>query len=226
VPVVSPSRPAEPPRSLRRDASRNRERLLEAARELFAERGLNVTMDEIARAAGVGVGTAYRRFGNRDELIGALFEERMQEYVALAEDAVAQADAWAALERYLERSIAMQAADRGLHDLLIGNASALERVARIRDRMLPLIDQLVRRAQEAGDVRPDITVSDVPLLGLMLGQVVGFSHDIAPDLWRRYLTLLLDGLRTSRAAPSPLSVPPLESRQLDAAMSCHRPHRR
>jgi AcrR family transcriptional regulator len=217
---------AEAPRSLRRDACRNRERLLDAARELFAERGLNVTMDEIARSAGVGVGTAYRRFGNRDELIIALFEERMLEYVALAEHAVAQADAWEALETFLERSVAMQAADRGLHDLLIGNARALERVARIRDRMLPLIDRLVRRAQEAGDLRPDITVTDMPLLGLMLRQVVDFSHDIAPDLWRRYLTLLLDGLRTRRAAPSPLSVPPLQARQLDAAMSCHRPHRR
>jgi AcrR family transcriptional regulator len=226
VATVSPSASAEPPRSLRRDASRNRERLLEAARPLFAERGLNVTMDEIARSAGVGVGTAYRRFGNRDELICALFEERMLEYVALAEDAVTQPDAWEALETFLERSVAMQAADRGLHDLLIGNARALERVARIRDRMLPLIDQLVRRAQEAGDVRPDITLTDMPLLSLMLRQVVDFSHDIAPDLWRRYLTLLLDGLRTRRAAPSPLSVPPLQPRQLDAAMSCHRPHRR
>ena len=224
VAVVPPT--AEPPRSLRRDASRNRERLLEAARELFAERGLTVTMDEIARSAGVGVGTAYRRFGNRDELICALFEERMQEYVALAEDAVGQADAWEALERFLERSTAMQAADRGLHDLLTGNAGALERVAHIRDRMLPLIDQLVRRAQEAGDVRPDIALTDMPLLGLMLRQVVDFSHDIAPDLWRRYLTILLDGLRTRRAAPSPLSVPPLRPRQLDAAMSCHQPHRR
>jgi AcrR family transcriptional regulator len=226
VATVSPSRSVQPPRSLRRDASRNRERLLAAARELFAERGLNVTMDEIARAAGVGVGTAYRRFGNRDELICALFEERMLEYVALAEDAVTQPDAWEALETFLERSVAMQAADRGLHDLLIGNARALERVERIRDRMLPLIDRLLRRAQDAGDVRPDITVTDMPLLGLMLRQVVDFSHEIAPDLWRRYLTLLLDALRIRRAAPSPLSVPPLKPRQLDAAMSCHQPHRR
>jgi AcrR family transcriptional regulator len=224
--AASPSRSAESPRSLRRDASRNRERVLEAARALFAERGLNVTMDDIAASAGVGVGTVYRRFGTRDELICALFEERMLEYVALAEDAVGQADAWQALETFLERSVAMQAADRGLHDLLIGNARALERVARIRDRMRPLIDRLVRRAQEAGDMRPDITLTDMPLLGLMLRQVVDFSHDIAPDLWRRYLTLLLDGLRTRRAAPSPLSVPPLQPLQLDAAMSCHQPHRR
>jgi AcrR family transcriptional regulator len=209
--------------TLRSDASRNRERLLVAARELFAERGLHVTMDEIAKAAGVGVGTAYRRFRNRDELIAALFEERIREFVAGAEDAAADPDPWRALEGYLEHSMAMQAADRGLHDLLIGNAAALERVADARDRLWPLVEGLVRRAQEAGRLRGDIAVSDLPVVNLMLREVVDFSHDVAPDLWRRYLALVLDGLRGER---SPLPQPPLAPDELEAAMACHQPRRR
>ena len=208
---------------LRRDASRNRERLLAAARELFAERGLHVTMGEIAAAAGVGVGTAYRRFRNRDELIVALFEERIREYVAIAEQAVAAPDAGSALEIFLERAMAMQAADRGLHDLLIGNDEAHARVAHIRDQLRPLLEDLVRRAQDAGWLRPDITATDVPVLTLMLREVVDFSHDVAPELWRRYLALMLDGLRGRR---SDLPTPPLASDELEAAMACHTPRRR
>src|SRR4051794_22531358 len=92
-----------PGRPLPADAERTRPRLLDAARVLFAERGLDVTRDEIAPHAGVGVGTAYRRFGSRDELIGALFEARMEEYVALAEDALREPDAWAGLTGFLQR---------------------------------------------------------------------------------------------------------------------------
>src|SRR3954452_25583966 len=121
-----------PGRPLRADAERNRTRLLDAARELFAERGLDVSMDEIAHHAGVGVGTAYRRFGSRDELIGALFEARMEEYVALAEDALREPDAWVALTGFLERSLAMQAADRGLKDLVFSHGRARGRVTRVR----------------------------------------------------------------------------------------------
>src|SRR3954468_15265900 len=146
-----------PERPLRADAERNRARLLDAARELFAERGLDVSMDEIAHHAGVGVGTAYRRFGSRDELIGALFEARMEEYVALAEDALREPDAWAALARFLERSIAMQAADRGLKDLVFSHSHALDRVVRVHARMLPLVETIVERAQAAGALRPDLS---------------------------------------------------------------------
>src|SRR4051812_865828 len=181
-----------PERPLRADAERNRTRLLDAARELFAERGLDVTMDEIAHHAGVGVGTAYRRFGSRDELIGALFEARMGEYVALAEDALAEPDAWAALARFLERSTAMQAADRGLKDLVFSHGHALERVARVRARLLPLVEQLVERAQAAGELRADLSARDMPLISLMLSNVVDFTCASDPELWRRYLALILD----------------------------------
>jgi len=214
-----------PGRPLRADAERNRERLLEAARTLFAERGLDVTLDEIAHRAGVGVGTAYRRFGNRDELIGALFEARMEEYVALAEAALRERDAWRALTRFLERSTAMQAADRGLKDLVFSHGHALDRVARVRERLLPMVERLVERAQAAGALRPDLSGRDMPLISLMLSNVVDFACPTDPELWRRYLVLVLDGLRTSRADPSPLPEPALDPTQLDEAMTRWRPRR-
>jgi len=209
--------PAERP--LRRDASRNRERVLEAARELCAARGLDVTMDEIARHAGVGVGTAYRRFENRDALVGALFEERMGDYVALAEAALAEPDAWDGLAGFLERSVAMQAADRGLKDLLMSHEHAIDRIGRIRERVRPLIEELIGRAHRQGALRADVAAADVAVLSLMLGRVIDFSGDVAPELWRRYLALLLDGLRGERAAPAALPVAPLAREQMDAAMS-------
>src|ERR671921_857965 len=101
-------------RSLRKDAARNRERLLAAAAELFAERGLNVTLNDIAHRAGVGVGTAYRRFANKDEVIDALFEQRLEGVIAVAEDALRDPDPWRGLVTFLARSLEMQFGDRGL----------------------------------------------------------------------------------------------------------------
>jgi len=213
-------------RPLRRDAERNRARLLEAARILFADRGLDVTMDEIAHHAGVGVGTAYRRFGSRHELVGALFEARMEEYVALAEDALREPDPWRGLAGFLERSTAMQAADRGLKDLVFSHVHALERVARVRRRIMPLVEQLVERAQAAGALRGDLAAGDMPLIGLMLSHVFDFSCAADPELWRRYLALVLDGLRAGRPESGPLPRPALDAAQLDAAMTRWRPPRR
>jgi len=190
-----------------------------AARELFADRGLDVTMDEIARHAGVGVGTAYRRFENRDALVAALFEERMADYVALAEDALGDPDAWNGLTTFMERSVAMQAADRGLKDLLMRHERAVDRITRMRERVRPLMEELIRRAQREGALRPDVAAPDLALLSVMLGQVIDFSHDVAPELWRRYLALLLDGLRTRREDTAALPVAGMTRAQLDAAMS-------
>jgi AcrR family transcriptional regulator len=207
-------------RPLRSDAARNRERVMQAARELFAERGLDVTMDEIARHAGVGVGTAYRRFENREALVEALFDDRIADYVALAETALADPDPWNGLVAFLETSVAMQAADRGLKDLLLGQAHTLERMARVREQMLPRLEELIGRAHAAGVLRPDVGVLDLPLLSLMLGRVIDLGE---PDLWRRYLPLLLDGLRAGTAPRSELPVPALDREQLDAALACLRP---
>jgi AcrR family transcriptional regulator len=209
-------------RPLRRDASRNRELIVAAARELFAERGLEVTMDEIARRAGVGVGTVYRRFPRREEIIRALFEQRMEDFLALAEQSLADPDPWHGLVEFLEQGLAMQAADRGLKELLVGQGHGGESGKRMRARVIPIIEQLVTRAQQAGVVRSDIGALDLPLLSLMLGQVIDFSHAVEPELWRRYLALLLDGLRSEG---NPLPLAPLDPAQLDAAIATLHPSR-
>jgi AcrR family transcriptional regulator len=210
---------------LRRDAQRNRERLLEAARELFAQRGLAVTLDDIAQRAGVGVGTAYRRFGSREELIVALFEERMHEIVSLAQEAFASDDPWTALVDFLTRMAELQAGDRGLKEVLLGSGAGRERVGRIRDELRPRAQALIERAQAAGAVRPDIDASDLPLLQMMIGAVADVAPPERPELWRRFLALLLDGIRMPGAARAQLPGPPLGFDALEDVMCRWRPPR-
>jgi AcrR family transcriptional regulator len=207
--------------TLRRDAERNRQRILEAAREGFAERGLGITLDEIARLAGVGVGTVYRRFPNKELLLDALFEERIGEVVALAEDAVADEDAWRGLASFLEGAVGLLASDRGLRELVLGSTYNPERVVHARTRIKPQVDQLVARAQAQGTLRPDVGASDFPLLMMMLDAVVATTRDVDPRSWRRALGIVLDGLR----APGTASLPgaPLEVPQLERAIRAWRP---
>src|SRR3954469_4530451 len=109
---------ADSARNLRKDAAINRERLLSAAGELFAEHGLNVTLNDIAHHAGVGVGTAYRRFANKEEVISALFEQRLQEVADIAQEALDNADAWAGLVDFIARAMHLQFGDRGLNEIM------------------------------------------------------------------------------------------------------------
>jgi AcrR family transcriptional regulator len=204
---------------LRRDAERNRRRILAAAAEAFAEGGLAVTMDEIARRAGVGVGTVYRRFPDKELLIEALFEQRIDELVVLAEAAREDPDPWHGLVHFLETALALQAADRGLKEVVLSAAHGHERVARARARIAPVVDELIDRAQAAGELRPDVAGPDLALVQLMLGAVVDQTRDVAPDTWRRFLAIVLDGLRSRREAPSPLPAGPLDARRLDRAMA-------
>jgi AcrR family transcriptional regulator len=215
---------ARPPgRPLRRDAERNRERILAAAAEAFAEGGLAVTMDEIARRAGVGVGTVYRRFPDKQLLIEALFEQRIDDLVALAVAARDQPDAWDGLVRFLEGFVALQAADRGLKEVLLTPDRGQERVARARSRLAPVVDDLVERAKAEGVLRPDVVGPDLGLIQFMLGALADVTREVEPELWRRFLGIALDGLRTRRDAPSPLAPGPLDDRSLDRAMGASRP---
>ena len=213
-------------RPLRADAARNRARLLVAARAVFAERGLDATMDEIARRAGVGVGTAYRRFRNRDDLIAALFEERLDEFMRVLDDALADDDPWRGLSHFLERWMEMQAEDRGFKELLLQSAEGRERVRLFRAHIRPRVGELVRRARDAGEVRADLVEDDVLLVSLMTGAVADFACGVEPQLWRRALTLQLDGLRAHRTGATPLPVGPLDQDQTDRAMAAWRPGRR
>jgi AcrR family transcriptional regulator len=205
-------------RPLRRDAARNRELILAAAGEVFASRGLEVTLDDIAHHAGVGVGTVYRRFHDKEQLIDALFDERMDAVVTAAEEALEAEDPWLGLEGFFVAIFELQAADRGLRELAFAGRHGRERVALVRARLEPLVEELVTRAQASGDLRGDVCVDDVPIIQKMLAEVIGISGGVSPDLWRRYLTIVLDGLRTRRDGPTPLPVAALEHGQLEACM--------
>jgi AcrR family transcriptional regulator len=207
--------------TLRRDAERNRQRILEAARQGFAERGLGITLDEIARLAGVGVGTVYRRFPNKELLIDALFEERIGEVVALARAAAGDEDAWRGLSRFLEGAVDLLASDRGLRELVLGATYAPERIVHGRSRIKPLVDDMVGRAQAQGTLRPEVGASDFPLLLMMLDAVVDTTRDVAPATWRRALGIVLDGLRAPGTTPLPGA--PLEVPQLERAIQAWRP---
>jgi AcrR family transcriptional regulator len=212
-----------PERPLRRDAERNRRRILEVAREAFAEDGLAVTLDAIARRAGLGVGTIYRRFPDKEQLIDALFEERMGEMVVMAEEALRSEDAWDGLVVFLEAATAAHADDRGLKEVALSGAHGLERVARARELMFPLVTRIVARAQEQGTLRPDVEPTDLPLLQLMLGSLSECTRDVEPEVWRRFLGILTDGLRTQRDGPTPLDCAGLKPEQVQRTMRCWRP---
>src|SRR4051795_3432742 len=208
--------------TMRRDAEANRERLLAAAGELFAERGLAVTLNDIAHHAGVGVGTAYRRFANKEAVIDALFEQRLRDMALLADDALRDADAWHGLVWFLERSLDMQFGDRGLNQIMNAPILGLDRISAARDRIAPLIKQLVDRAVRDGAVRPDLDQSDLIFIQLGLSAIMDSTRTIAPNLYRRYLTLVLDGIRTGRGSFTPLPSPALTAAQTHRAMTGRR----
>ena len=142
-----------PGRTLRKDAERNRQRILEAAAEVFTERGFEATLDDVAREAGVGVGTVYRRFPDKAALADALFKERIDTLVAMAEHAQDQPDAWAALVTFIEGAAGMLSGDRGLRQLLMFAAQGHDRVNYARDRMRPALDGLLKFGFGIGRLR-------------------------------------------------------------------------
>ena len=216
--------PTEAARPLRRDAERNRRRILEAASAAFTERGLAVTMDDIAARAGVGVGTVYRRFPDKELLIEALLEDRLSEIAVRGEQALESEDAWEALIGFLEYGLELQAADRGLKDLLLSTAHGRDRIAAVRERLAPIADALVERAQQAGRLRPDLQGTDFALLHVMVGATIDFTRDVEPEAWRRALGIVIDGLRPHPDL-TPLRAPALGRGQVDQAMRDWKPPR-
>ena len=207
---------------LRADAERNRQRLLAAAKDLFATRGLDVTLDDIARHAGVGTGTAYRRFPNKDALIDALMVDRIGEMAAIAEECLQEPDPWRGLTGFFERAVALQAVDRGLKEVLFSSGRGRQRSDHARRQMAPVVTKLVRRALDAGAVRSDFSTTDVPVINFMLAMVVDLGRGIEPDLYKRYLAIVLDGLRP-RDDLEPLPVDALKMRDFQEALARWKP---
>jgi AcrR family transcriptional regulator len=202
-------------RGLRRDAQRNRERILVAARTLLARDGVETSVEDITREAGVGMGTLYRHFATKDELVDAVLEDAFEEIVRVAEQAAAEEDAWVGFTSFLEQALELHAANRGLKDVLATSEHGRRRAEAMRARMRPLLRLMIERAQAQGALRPDFTAEDVPLVFWTSGRVIEATEGVAPEYWRRYLGLLLDGLRAGAATP--LARPPLTRAQLDRA---------
>jgi AcrR family transcriptional regulator len=213
-------------RPLRKDAERNRQRILDAAQELFTERGLGVTLNDIAHHADVGVGTVYRRFPDKQRLIDALFDERIGEMVSLAEESLADPDPWEGLVGFLERGLDLQACNRGLKELLQDAPEGLQLVESARDRLVPLVSALVERARDAGTLRADVQHEDLPLIQLMIGEIIDRTRHVDPELWRRYLEITLRGLRAHPDPTEPLSIPAPDVDQLDRVLRTPPPPRR
>jgi AcrR family transcriptional regulator len=201
-------------RPLRKDAERNRQRILRAAAEVFTTRGLQTSLDDVARHAGVGVGTVYRRFPDKDSLVEALFEERLQRIITLADEAWTEPDSWTALASFLEKAGEVLAADRGLREIFMYATYGRDRIESAKARMLPAVTRMLRRAQEDGQLRADVQPTDMPFIEFMLTAAAQYAGQDNRGVWRRYLTIILDGLKPQRDGTTPLPVPALTPDQM------------
>jgi AcrR family transcriptional regulator len=214
--------PVAPAKALRKDGARNRALLVEAARAVFAERGLDATLDDVAKAAGVGVGTAYRHFANKQELARELMAQSFGLLVEDAQAALLVADPWEALSGFLEVSATRLVRDRGLHQAMFGPA-AFEK-APMRPDLVAAVLELFARAKAAGVLRPDVEAMDVVPLYAMMGVASDIGSVVGPQQWRRSLAFFLDGMR---AIDRPqLTTPAIPIDRLEDALAATKPRRR
>jgi AcrR family transcriptional regulator len=201
-------------KALRRDAQRNRDHLLTAARAAFTEDGVAASLEGIAGRAGVGIGTLYRHFPSREALVEAVFDDQVGAWLAAAERAAGADDAWQGLCEYLERMLELQAEHRALHDVFMQDPGG-ERHAEARAEMRRLLERVLARAREQGALRGDYTAGDLAMLFWSLGPVLDATASIAPHAARRHLGLVLDGLRAGAATAQ--VDPPLTDAELAEA---------
>jgi AcrR family transcriptional regulator len=200
--IVAMEAPARP---LRADAARNRARVLDAARTAFAEAGLDVGVEEIARRAGVGKGTLYRRFPTKEALVRAIFEDILDEVERRVAESEAVADAGEAFASYLRGAAEMQACNQGFYDVVAHRLGAGALTDEQRRRILAAAARPLKRAQEAGAVRADLVPEDVQMILRMVGATTRPAPDGTPmdDYWPRYVGLVLDALRPQAATALP-----------------------
>ncbi|MBM7415386.1 MULTISPECIES: TetR/AcrR family transcriptional regulator [Nocardiaceae] len=199
---MKPTTAAKP---LRADAERNKLKIIDCARELLARKGLEITLDDVAARAGVGVGTVYRRFANKQELIDGILEQRLVDVLSRAEVAAEADDPWAAMVDFFEFLCRHMAADRGLGHVVLGCDDGLDRIAAVRSKLEPTIDTLIKRAQKAGKLRPDVQPGDLFTLVRMIVAGAEVADEVDEDNWRRYFALVIDSLAAvpDRSVPLP-----------------------
>jgi AcrR family transcriptional regulator len=190
-------------RTLRADARRNRERVLDAARECFAQAGLDAQMDEIAAAAGVGVGTVYRHFPTKQALAEAIATDHFDRLAASALESLEESDAWEGFANFLRSSAQAQAGDRALAEVMAAEPEVMCDAANRRADLHEALAELVLRAQRAGELRPDLVPADVPMLICGIGRAT-LAGSAGPTMsTRRYLEIMLDGLRAPGSGELP-----------------------
>jgi AcrR family transcriptional regulator len=208
------------PRPLRADAERNRRRILDAAATVLAAEGLDAGVDVVARAAGVGVGTVYRRFPTKDDLLEAVVTDRIETLERRLAEVAAAADAWEAFAATAETLAGSIARDRGFFQVL---QEARERMPDTTDRArrctLDAVAPILRRAQDAGEVRADVEPIDVISLCSVAARLPHWRLEREPELWRRYLGVVLDGLRPAAARPLPHPAPSAEPQSGESTTS-------
>ena len=201
---------------LRRDARESRDKLIAAAQAEFAAQGVDASLEKIARDAGVSIGTLYRHFPTRLDLLMAALRPRLQEFVDGADKAVKMDDPWDGFVAYLDNLFAVQAGDRGFNDFLSRRFPGNSETEHIHDVMCQQIEDVLARAQDAGKARPDITRADIINLIWSNGRIIEATSAKAPMAWRRQLYLMLDAYRAERAHSIP--EPPMTDDQLYDAM--------
>ncbi|NUP82980.1 MAG: TetR/AcrR family transcriptional regulator [Nonomuraea sp.] len=217
------SEPSGEQPGLRSDAERNRERILAAARRLYAGHGLGVSMACIARAAGVGKATLSRRFATREELINAVFADRMDAYAAAVAQALADPDPWHGFTGYVEAVCAMQAADRGFAEVLTMTFPASKALEERRAEAYNRFLELIARAKATGHLCEDFDDRDLPILLMANAGVIAATGDAAPETWRRLVGQMLRAYAAPGADLPPLEPPPAPTALYRAMVRLTRP---
>ena len=206
---VTEAKPAPPSNgiahALRADARRNREAIIVAAKKLFADEGLDAQMPDVAKAAKVDVGTVYRHFPTKEDLIAALAADRFERLAEKAREGVATEDPWEGLCNFIRYSAEIQAEDRGLCEVM-GSRPEVMSAAAFAVGLDKLCDKLVKRAQRSGDLRKDLDWQDIPMIACSLGRITAAEAGPAVGRWPRLVKIVIDGLRAPGGSklPKPL----------------------
>ena len=199
---------------LRSDAKRNRARILAAARTVFAAHGIDAPMNEIARQAGVGIATVFRRFPTREDLVAAVFADRMTVYAAAIDVALQDPDPWHGFCDYVRTVCSMQAVDRGFTEVLTHSFPTARGLEAERDEAFRLFTELIRRAKKAGGLRTDFVPEDLPMLLMANAGVVAATAASAPETSDRLVAYLLQAFAVT--AQGRLPTPPTPQRMYAA----------
>lgn len=211
---------AEIPHSSRRDARRNRELLVEHARGAFSEHGATTSLEQVARNAGLAIGTLYRHFPQRIDLLVAAYGTTLREFLDRAEATLDSADPWDGFSTFLQDLCTAQASDRGFSDFVSRRFPDDERTEALHDHLCQVAERALVRAQTAGAVRHDVTTADLLMLLWATSRIAETAGPVAPEAWRRHLHVALDGLRaTAASAVDELPAPPLDDAQLYRVMA-------